>query len=173
LSVSTGWRAPAALTHPGAPSCACLPQVWNPDQTIVYQQDRQVEGTYSFTAQSDGAYKFCFSNAMSAVTSKSVSFNILVGNALSLHGVAQQDHLTPLENTILILGEGLSSVRNEQKYIKTRERLVRDTNESTKRRVLWWNIIKTTLLVVVGAWQIFYLKRLFENKPIVASFRPT
>jgi len=139
-------------------------RIYNPDGSIVFENDREMEGALTFVTQKDGVYKFCFDNNMSTVTSKEVSFDIHVGRALTAHGVAKKEHFTPLENSVLILSEGLKNVLNEQKYYTTRERACRDTNESTNSRVLWFNIFETVVLVGMGLWQVMYIRSLFEQK---------
>jgi len=139
-------------------------KMWNPDNTIVYEQDKQVEGSFMFVALQKGQFRLCFSNRMSTVTSKDVSFNLYVGSSLTSHGVAKQEHFTPLENSVLVLSEGLKQVQNEQKYISTRERVCRDTTESTWTRLWAFTMLNALAAVIVAVWQIIYLKRLFEQK---------
>jgi hypothetical protein len=82
---------------------------------------------------------------VSIVTGKTVSFRIYVGNAFSSHDTATKEHLTPLENSVLQLAEGLYSVRDKTEYAKTRDRVCRNTNESTNSRVLWFNLMETAV----------------------------
>jgi len=131
----------------------------DPRLSPMYTLTRKDTGTYSFTAEIDGRYTYCFSNEMSTVSGKTVSFNV--------HGVMYVEddgHTAPIEKEIRTLSSALEVVKDEQEYIVVRERLHRDTAESTNERVKWWAIIQTGLLVVVCAWQVYYLRRFFEAK---------
>lgn len=139
-------------------------KVTGPDGGVVYEEERQKEGTFAFVAMETGDYTLCFSNAMSTVTEKDVSFNVYVGTGLSSHGVAKEEHFTPLENAVVGLAEGLRKVRNEQKYIKFRERACFKTAQSTGSRVLWWSILQAVAVVAVGVWQTLYVRGLFDYK---------
>ncbi|KAL7006646.1 p24 complex component [Cystobasidiomycetes sp. EMM_F5] len=133
--------------------------ITDPRNTPMYTLSKKDTGTYSFTAKSDGRYTYCFSNEMSSVTQKTVSFNV--------HGVMYVEddgHTAPIEKEIRALSAALQDVKDEQEYIVTRERLHRDTAESTNDKVKWWSIIQAVLLVSVCAWQIYYLRQFFEVK---------
>jgi hypothetical protein len=39
--------------------------------------------------------------------------------------------------------------------------------ESTNSRVAWLSIFSVVTMVAVGAWQIYYLKRYFQQKKIL------
>lgn len=93
-------------------------KVFNPDGTILYEQDRMIEDSFSFVAlqtgssvfqaaltpaypltatlccipsrfEHSGLHKVCFGNTMSTLTAKSVSFSLYVGTSLTSHGVAR------------------------------------------------------------------------------------
>ncbi|KAI8445699.1 COPII-coated vesicle protein [Phakopsora pachyrhizi] len=120
----------------------------------LWSVQRRDTGTYSFTTQLDGRHEYCFSNRMSTVTGKTVSFNV--------HGVmfVEDDaHVVPIEKEIKSLANALEAVREEQEYIVVREKLHRNTAESTNDRVKWWSIVQTVLVLAVTCWQVFYLKR--------------
>ncbi|KAK4052867.1 p24 complex component [Microbotryomycetes sp. JL221] len=130
-----------------------------PGDRVMYELRKKDTGTYSFTAEHDGRFTYCFSNEMSTVTGKTVSFNV--------HGVMYVEddgHTAPIEKEIRALSAALEAVKDEQEYIVVRERLHRDTAESTNNRVKYWSIIQTVMLFAVCAWQVFYLKRFFEVK---------
>merc|ERR1711939_135546 len=132
-----------------------------PSQTLA-EHKRRDTGTYSFTADKDGRFTYCFSNEMSTVSGKTVSFNV--------HGVMYVEddgHTAPIEREIRALSAGLEAVKDEQEYIVVRERLHRNTAESTNDRVKYWSILQTAMLFAVCAWQVFYLKRFFEVKRTV------
>ncbi|GAA5832554.1 hypothetical protein JCM3766R1_003122 [Sporobolomyces carnicolor] len=133
-----------------------------PNDRVMSSQPKKDTGTYSFTAELDGRYTYCFSNEMSTVSGKTVSFNV--------HGVMYVEddgHTAPIEKEIRALSAALEDVKDEQEYIVVRERLHRDTAESTNDRVKYWSIVQTIMLAAVCGWQIFYLKRFFEVKRVV------
>jgi len=125
-----------------------------PKDRVLAEQKKRDTGTHSFTAEDDGRYSYCFSNEMSSLTGKTVSFNV--------HGVMYVEddgHTAPIEKEIRALAQALEAVKDEQEYIVVRERLHRDTAESTNDRVKWWSIVQTVVVFAVCGWQIFYLKR--------------
>lgn len=60
------------------------------------------------------------------------------------------------------LSDLLSQVKDEQSYIVMRERTHRNTAESTNGRVKWWSIFQLGVLIGVGIFQVWWLKRFFE-----------
>ncbi|KAG6833800.1 hypothetical protein H0H87_011734 [Tephrocybe sp. NHM501043] len=125
----------------------------DPDDRVLGKQIRQSTGSLSITAEKDGRHELCFSNQMSAITDKIVSFNV--------HGViyvSGDDIVAPVEREIRSLASGLLAVKDEQEYIVVRERTHRNTAESTNSRVKWWSILQAIVLFSVVGWQIYYLK---------------
>jgi hypothetical protein len=72
--------------------------------------------------------------------------------------VSEEEHIAPVEREIRALAQGLQAVQDEQEYIVVRERVHRNTAESTNERIMWWSICQSVLLFVVCAWQVYYLK---------------
>lgn len=60
------------------------------------------------------------------------------------------------------LSELLAQVKDEQSYIILRERVHRNTAESTNGRVKWWSVFQMGVLVAGGIFQVWWLKRFFE-----------
>ncbi|RIB19794.1 emp24/gp25L/p24 family/GOLD-domain-containing protein [Gigaspora rosea] len=137
--------------------------IFDPNDHPLFLSERQSTGTYSFNAELAGRYTYCFSNEMSTVSEKIISFNA--------HGIVSVpddgSHTDPLEKEIRELAEGLAAIKDEQEYIVMRERVHRDTAESTNDRVKWWSIFQFIVLFGVCFWQVFYLKRFFEVKRVV------
>ncbi|KAJ7228921.1 emp24/gp25L/p24 family/GOLD-domain-containing protein [Mycena pura] len=139
--------------------------VWlsGPDNRQLAKHTRQSTGTFSITAEKDGRHEYCFSNQMSAIADKIVSFNV--------HGVIyvgeDADVVAPIEREIRTFSNGLQSVKDEQEYILVRERTHRNTAESTNSRVKWWSVLQAIVLFLVVGWQIYYLKSFFEVKRVI------
>eukprot|EP00700_Malawimonas_jakobiformis_P002605 EC724547.1.p1 GENE.EC724547.1~~EC724547.1.p1 ORF type:complete len:196 (+),score=43.89 EC724547.1:61-648(+) len=135
--------------------------VYGPDDKAVYNAQKQSDGKFTFAGQQKGIYRVCFSNKMSSVSAKMVSFFTTVGEVTSGE-FAKAGDLTPLENSIVTLSEGLASVQAEQRYMRMRERVHRDTTESTNSRVKWWGITQAIILLGMALFQIYYIRSFFE-----------
>ncbi|GBB87867.1 hypothetical protein RclHR1_14360006 [Rhizophagus clarus] len=95
----------------------------DPSDYVLESAKKETTATYSLIATRSGRYTYCFSNEMSTVTEKIVSFNV--------HGVYHVDggsHTDPLENEIRELADGLAAIKDEQEYIVIREQRHRDSN---------------------------------------------
>jgi hypothetical protein len=100
--------------------------------------------------------------------------------------------LSKLEVEMRRIEDGVAEILNDLKYLRRREERMRDTNgshplppahcwhrrtltvhslpcpaESTNSRVAWLSIFSVVTMVAVGAWQIYYLKRYFQQKKIL------
>lgn len=137
--------------------------VFDPTNSLIHKSERESEGKVTFNADKVGHYKFCFSNMMSTVTTKTVSFNVHIGDLLDPN-LAKLEHLDPIEKSIMRLSEGLSQIQNEQKYLRLREMTHRDITEATCARLLWWSIFEVFILVFMSVFQVYYLRRFFEVK---------
>lgn len=86
----------------------------------------------------------------------------------------------PVEEEIRDLASGLQLVKDEQAYLVVRERVHRDTCESTvsslssggtnskqNSRVKWWAVAQIGLLFAMCAWNVHYLKSWFEVKRVL------
>lgn len=128
----------------------------DPSNAIIHQNPHTSMGDYSFEAAMDGKYTYCFLNQGDDGENREVSFNV--------HGVVyvsedDPEHQDPLDKEIKELSELVAQVKDEQEYIVIRERVHRDTSESTNARVKWWSIGQTVLLVAVCLFQVIYLSK--------------
>ena len=132
-------------------------------------------GDFSFTAKHDGKYIYCFSNEHWSASSKEVSFNVhgivyvpeaeapsdpLEAEGKIGHGVFNESYT--YTHPVRQLSELLAQVKDEQSYIVVRERIHRNTAESTNGRVKWWSIFQMGVLLGEGIFQVWWLKRFFE-----------
>jgi hypothetical protein len=133
---------------------------------------------YSFTANADGRYTYCFSNEGWTSNSKEVSFNVhgivyvpeseLSQDPLETEGERRIPWQDGYNGMLMALGlvrhlsENLAQVRDEQSYIVVRERVHRNTAESTNARVKWWSLFQLIVVIGEGIFQVWWLKRFFE-----------
>lgn len=135
---------------------------WINDQfrNRIYNLNRVKDGDAKLDITESGRYEYCFSNEYSGTVYKDVTFHI--------HGVVyiEQGDESPdgLDAQVRSLARHVQEVKNEQAYIVIRERVHRNTAESTNARVKWWSLFQLAVVAVNSLFQIYYLKRFFEVK---------
>ncbi|OWK09661.1 NEK9 [Cervus elaphus hippelaphus] len=85
--------------------------------------------------------------------------------------IAKVEKLKPLEVELRRLEDLSESIVNDFAYMKKREEEMRDTNESTNTRVLYFSIFSMFCLIGLATWQVFYLRRFFKAKKLIENYR--
>ncbi|BAT85477.1 hypothetical protein LR48_Vigan50s004700 [Vigna angularis] len=129
--------------------------------SLVYSMKGTSGDKFQFKAAIHGIYKFCFQNPAS--TPETVSFYIHVGHIPNEHDLAKDEHLDPINVKIAELREALESIIIEQKYLKARDTRHRHTNESTRKRVVFYTILEYILFAATSLLQVIYIRRLFSK----------
>ncbi|KAK9281878.1 hypothetical protein L1049_004785 [Liquidambar formosana] len=135
--------------------------VTSPGGQTVHSLKGATGDKFEFKAPRSGVYKFCFHNPSSSP--EAVSFYIHVGHIPSEHDLAKNEHLDPINVKIAELKEALESVTAEQKYLKARDARHRYTNESTRKRVIFYTLTEYLSLAVASGPQVVYIRRLFSK----------
>ncbi|KAI5284224.1 p24 complex component [Ascosphaera aggregata] len=132
--------------------------VEDPNGIALYSKNSISSDEYSFVAQRDGKHVYCFGNEAWSSNTKEVSFNV--------HGIVyvpeSEIEKDPLEVEVQRLSDEVEQVKDEQAYIIVRERMHRNTAESTNSRVKWWSLFQLAVVVSEGLFQVWWLKRFFE-----------
>ena len=92
-----------------------------------------------------------------------------------MHGVDSKDYrdtieteqLKPLEAQLRRLEDLSNEIVQDFAYMRKREEEMRDTNESTNSRVLYFSIFSMVCLLSLAVWQLFYLRRYFKAKKLI------
>ena len=58
-------------------------------------------------------------------------------------------------------------VYEEMLYMRTRSETMQATNESMRGRLLWVEVVMMCIVLIMGLWQIQYLKRYFQVKKLI------
>ncbi|XP_028035567.1 transmembrane emp24 domain-containing protein eca [Bombyx mandarina] len=146
-------------------------EVRDPNDRILLSRVYSLEGMISFTSSTPGEHVICmYSNSTSWFSGSQlrVHLDIQVGeHAVDYANVAQKEKLTELQLRIRQLLDQVHQITKEQAYQRQREERFRQTSESTNQRVLWWSLLQTGVLVIIGYWQMRHLKSFFEAKKLV------
>ncbi|KAF5094316.1 hypothetical protein D0Z03_002123 [Geotrichum reessii] len=138
-----------------------------------YGRKKNIAGDVSvaFTAHDDAAFDVCFENVLSGGhygSKRDIELNVEIGTqARDWNLVQAAEKLMPTEADLKRIEELTDEVQRELEYLKIRETRLRDTNESTNRRVKFFSIIVILALLSFGVWQIFYLRAYFKSKHII------
>lgn len=125
----------------------------------------------AFTAHDDAAFDVCFENVASNTghgSKRDIELNVEIGSqARDWNQVQAAEKLKPTEAELRRIEELTDEIQRELEYLKIRETRLRDTNESTNRRVKYFSLIVVVALLSFGVWQIVYLRSYFRSKHII------
>lgn len=125
----------------------------------------------AFTAHDDASFDVCFENVAEGSgygKKRDIELNVEIGSqARDWNQVQAAEKLKPTEAELRRLEELTDEIQRELEYLKIRETRLRDTNESTNRRVKLFSIVVILALVSFGGWQIVYLRSYFKSKHII------
>lgn len=125
----------------------------------------------AFTAHGDAAFDVCLENVNQGAAhnaKRDIELNVEIGSqARDWNQVQAAEKLKPTEAELRRIEELTDEIQRELEYLKIRETRLRDTNESTNRRVKFFSIIVIIALLSFGVWQIIYLRAYFKSKHII------
>eukprot|EP00760_Papus_ankaliazontas_P004793 PhM_4_TR12144/c0_g1_i1/m.57345/K20347/TMED2, EMP24; p24 family protein beta-1 len=132
---------------------------------IVYRSEAEHDGEkhiYFLAKESaGGTYSFCFDNTMHSKSQKMIAVAIA-----STTSSAQKRHSKdPTYVTLSRLEAITEELSRDVQYMQTRERVHRNTAESTNARVLGWAVFEGVVLFGMSYGQVMYLQRLFTRPP--------
>jgi hypothetical protein len=81
--------------------------------------------------------------------------------------IAKKEHLKPLELELRRIEDTVEMIQKDFEYMREREAVMRDTNESTFTRVSYLSLFSVGCLIALALWQLFYLKRYFTRKKLL------
>ncbi|GMF09782.1 unnamed protein product [Phytophthora lilii] len=121
---------------------------------------------FSFTADAGGIYAVCFVNSNDKPVRVMLDFKHGV-EAKDYTEVAKREHLMPVEKELRKMEDTVDEIHREMLYMREREATMRNTNESTNSRVLWFSFFSIVVLLGMGVWQVMYLKKFFKSKKLI------
>ncbi|QPG73320.1 hypothetical protein FOA43_000630 [Brettanomyces nanus] len=142
-----------------------------------YRRKDDVAGSFkvAFTARSSSSFDVCFENKIQpgfrsngADLKRQVEMEVEAGAAArDWNAIQAAEKLKPAEVELRKADEMIDDLYNELQYLVKREERLRDTNESTNRRVRNFGVIVIIVLVSVGLYQIRYMRSYFRSKHIL------
>ncbi|TID13521.1 hypothetical protein CANINC_004879 [Pichia inconspicua] len=129
----------------------------------------------AFSADETSSFDICFTNRVQPgynpngrQLSREIDLDVESGaSARDWNAIQSAEKLKPSEVQLRKVNEMLDEVKNELEYLIQREQRLRNTNESTNRRVRNFFILSLFMLIGVGVYQIHYLRNYFRSKHIL------
>ncbi|NXS76057.1 TMEDA protein, partial [Pandion haliaetus] len=139
---------------------------------ILYAKEDATKGKFAFTTEDYDMFEACFESKLPVGTGRMpdqlVTLDMKHGvEAKNYEEIAKVEKLKPLEVELRRLEDLSESIVNDFAYMKKREEEMRDTNESTNTRVLYFSIFSMCCLIGLATWQVFYLRRFFKAKKLI------
>ncbi|XP_067008642.1 transmembrane emp24 domain-containing protein bai isoform X2 [Anabrus simplex] len=138
---------------------------------ILSQKDDISKGKFSFVTETFDTFEVCFisrvpphqrgvSHEVSLVTKRGVE-------AKNYEGLGEAAKLKPLEVELKRLEDLSDAIVQDFSQMRKREEEMRDTNESTNSRVLYFSIFSMCCLLGLATWQVMYLRSFFKAKKLI------
>uniref|UniRef100_A0A1W7RAJ4 Transmembrane emp24 domain-containing protein bai n=1 Tax=Hadrurus spadix TaxID=141984 RepID=A0A1W7RAJ4_9SCOR len=138
--------------------------------TLV-SRDNIDKGKFAFTTDDYDVFEICFISKMPAGQRGMVREATLVmkhgAEAKNYENIAEVGKLKPLEVELQRLEDLSEYIVKDFGYMRQREEEMRDTNESTNSRVLYFSIFSMCCLLGLATWQVLYLRRFFKAKKLI------
>ncbi|UZJ57134.1 hypothetical protein CBS101457_006454 [Exobasidium rhododendri] len=112
----------------------------------------------------------CLKNTLKKGLRTTIELDVDIGaDAVDYNAIANQESLSGLETEMRKLEAIAGEVVNEMDYLKKRESKMRDTNESTNRRVENTAWLTVLALIGLGLWQVVHLRNFFQKRYLIDS----
>ncbi|KAL4237449.1 Transmembrane emp24 domain-containing protein 10 [Mactra antiquata] len=138
---------------------------------LLYTKEDASKGKFAFTTEEYDMFEVCFESKMVAGgqgNDREVSLDMKHGiEAKSYEDLAKAEKLKPLEVELRRLEDLSRSIVDDFAYMRKREEEMRDTNESTHSRVMYFSLFSMLCLLGLATWQVLYLRRYFKAKKLI------
>lgn len=139
---------------------------------ILYQKEEATKGKFAFTTEEYDMFQVCFESQGRPASGHSSEHEVYLSmkhgvEAKNYQDIAKAEKLKPLEVELKKLEDLSESIVNDFAYMRAREEEMRDTNESTHSRVLYFSVFSMLCLLGLATWQVLYLRKFFKSKKLI------
>ena len=140
-------------------------EVRNPAKRALWSSETD-GGHFSVTAEQSGLHAVCVTN--SGGEKRDVTLSMKTALEVEDHGlVAKKEHVEAIEAELDRMKKMAVHVYEEMLYMRTRSDQQHATNASTRGRLLWVEVVMMLAVLVMGLWQIRYLREYFRQKKVI------
>lgn len=122
---------------------------------------------FSFTSHELAHHKICFRNTARQETRR-VNLEVQTDLAVKDYSdLVEKEHLRPLELLFRKAEDRLKGVSLEMHKSRDREAQLRQTGETVENRIQFFSMVSISVLLLMSAFQVFYLKSFFRSKKLL------
>ncbi|EAT42136.1 AAEL006303-PA [Aedes aegypti] len=139
-----------------------------PPNDMMVDCDTHKDGNkYTFCRKIVQSIEFSVNNPHRGIE-QDIALDIKKGiETKSYEGIGEAAKLKPLEVDLKRLEDLSDAIVQDFALMRKREEEMRDTNESTNSRVLFFSIFSMCCLLGLATWQVLYLRRYFIAKKLI------
>ncbi|KAL1122438.1 hypothetical protein AAG570_002769 [Ranatra chinensis] len=139
--------------------------------SILAKNNDISNGKFTFATESDDIFEICFISMIPLRhigAPHEILLNVKHGvEAKTYEELGEAAKLKPMEVVLRKLEDLSDAVVHDFVQMREREKVMRDTNESTNSRVLHLGIFSAFWLFGLSYWQVSYLRRYFRSKKLI------
>ena len=129
------------------------------------------KGKFAFTTDDYDVFEICFLSRVPP-TRRGARHEVFLQTkhgveAKTYEGLGDAAKLKPLEVELKRLEDLSESIVQDFAHMRQREEEMRDTNESTNSRVLYFSVFSMCCLLGLATWQVLYLRKYFKSKKLI------
>jgi len=134
-------------------------------------REKTDKGKFAFTTDNYDVFEICFISRVPA-NMRGGRHEIFLATkhgveAKNYEGLGDAAKLKPLEVELKRLEDLSESIVQDFAHMRQREEEMRDTNESTNSRVLYFSLFSMCCLLGLATWQVLYLRKFFKSKKLI------
>jgi len=138
---------------------------------ILVNNEDKTKGKFAFTTDDYEVYEICIiSKVPPNIRGMKHEVELIVKMGLeakNYESLGEANKLKPLEIELRRLEDLSEAIVQDFAYMRKREEEMRDTNESTNARVLYFSVFSMCCLIALATWQVLYLRRFFKAKKLI------
>lgn len=139
--------------------------------TAFQRENIDGKGKFAVTTDTADIYNLCFTYSKAddgvEMVPREVYVDLRVGQDAKQYDAIDDDKLNQLENGLTRIDDMTNSIITDFAYLKKREQEMRDTNDSTNKRLFFQGTLSIIIVLVLAAWQVLYLRTFWRRHKLI------
>jgi hypothetical protein len=137
--------------------------VKDPSGRVLFKKLNNKEAVFDVEVKVLGVYSLVFLNRKIMGT-QPITFTFSTDSS---EGLLKGEHLTPVEEKILKVDRAVKDFQVDNQFAQLRQETHFQTVSSANRNVFWLSLAESLGVLAVTAWQIYYIKKLLDNRRVL------